>query len=224
MTISNLGKSFEDLILYDDFSLTLPKGKTSCLLGPSGCGKSSLLNMAAGLLPPDRGSIAIETGARLSYVFQEPRLLPWLSVIRNLTYVMDRRKSRPEKLKEAREMLAKVGLSEASDKKPSQLSGGMARRVGLARALLTDFDLMLLDEPLASMDQELKEGMINLLRQRLQGKTALLVTHDYFTARHLSDHIFLLSPPPVKATEIGMAKLEAILEEINRREMRTWLN
>jgi ABC-type nitrate/sulfonate/bicarbonate transport system ATPase subunit len=124
--------------------------------------------------------------------------------------------SRHERKERAREMITLVGLAGAEEKLPRELSGGMARRVGLARALLTDFDLFLMDEPLASLDQELKEKLILLLKERLQGKTAVLVTHDYNTAHQLSDHIFVMTAPPVKAREINISELKVILDEINR--------
>ena len=221
MKITGLNKQFGDVSLYEDFSLDLPEGETSCLLGPSGCGKTSLLNMAAGLLDRDGGSISYERGddkPRISCVFQEPRLLPWLTAAGNLVYAQPGGLNRHERKEKAREMLSLVGLSEAARKFPRELSGGMARRIGLARALLSDFDLLLMDEPLASLDQELKESLIRLLKGKLAGQTALLVTHDYYTARMLSDHIFVLSPPPVCAREIGRADLESILAEINKNE------
>ena len=221
MKISGLNKKFGDLSLYEDFSLGLPEGETSCLLGPSGCGKTSLLNMAAGLMKADGGAIRYERGGekpRISYVFQEPRLLPWLTAAGNLVYAQPGSLGRHERKEKAREMLSLFGLSEAAGKFPGELSGGMARRVGLARALLSDFDLLLMDEPLASLDQELKESLIRLLKGKLAGHTALLVTHDYYTARMLSDHIFVLSPPPVRAGEIARADLESILAEINKSE------
>ena len=221
MKISGLTKSFGQGPLYSDFDLTLPAGKISCILGPSGCGKTSLLNMIAGLLPHEGGEILFEwipagSEPRFSYVFQEPRLLPWLTVTGNLVYAMDGELSRHERKARAKEMLALVGLKEEGKKFPRELSGGMARRVGVARALLSDFDILLMDEPLASLDQELKEKLISLFKERLAGKTVVFVTHDYYTARALSDHIFVLSPPPVRAEEIGLSGLQKILEEINR--------
>ncbi len=221
MKITGLSKQFGDLLLYDDFSLDLPEGKTSCLLGPSGCGKTSLLNMAAGLMGADKGEILYERGGdspRVSYVFQEPRLLPWLTAAGNLVYAQPGGLGRHERKARARDMLSLVGLEGAARKFPRELSGGMARRVGLARALLSDYDIMLMDEPLSSLDQEMKESLIRLLKKRLEGSTALLVTHDYYTARMLSDHIFVLSPPPVRAREISRTDLESILAEINKNE------
>jgi len=221
--ITGLTKRFGDKTLYDRFSLTLPAGKISCLLGPSGCGKTSLLNMIAGLLPRDGGDILFEQippgeEPRFSYVFQEPRLLPWLTVSGNLVYAMDGKLSRHDRKARAKEMLAQVGLADEGRTFPRELSGGMARRVGLARALLSEWDILLMDEPLSSLDRELKERLIGLLRDRLAGRTVVFVTHDYYTARMLSDHIYLLTPPPVRGEEIEMARLESILSEINRRE------
>ncbi|MDC7222590.1 MAG: ATP-binding cassette domain-containing protein [Spirochaetales bacterium] len=221
MKINGLHKKFDETVLYDDFSLTLPAGKTSCLLGPSGCGKTSLLNMVAGLLEPEGGTILPESwegNLRFSYAFQEARLLPWMTVLGNLIYGQDGGLNRHERKERARKMLRSLELEGAEHKLPRELSGGMARRVGLGRALLADYDLLLMDEPLASLDREMKERMIGLIREELRGKSALLVTHDYYTARLLSDHIFVLTAPPVRAREIGMAELETILEEINRAE------
>jgi NitT/TauT family transport system ATP-binding protein len=216
LRIENLNKSFNDIILYRDFSLTLPQGQISCLLGPSGCGKTSLLNIMARLMPCEGGTL--EVPHRVSYVFQEPRLLPWLSVKANLIYAQDRTLTSHKRKDRAMDMMERVGLSGSEDKYPRELSGGMARRVGLARALLADYDLMLMDEPLASLDQELKESLISLLKEQLQGKTALLVTHDYFTARMLSDSVFVLSNPPVRANRIDKSQLQTILDDINSKE------
>ncbi len=176
-----------------DLRLSLPAGAVGALVGPSGCGKTTLLRLVAGLDRDYDGEIRLPAHARLGMVFQEPRLLPWRTVIDNL------RIAAPEAHDDAiAALLDDLGLAEHATHFPRQLSLGLARRVALARALAVDPDLLLLDEPLVSLDaaraRELREKIAALVETR--DITTLLVTHDLREAIALADKIFLLSLRP----------------------------
>ena len=176
-----------------DFRLTLPVGAVGALVGPSGCGKTTLLRLVAGLDQNYDGEVHLPAHGRLGMVFQEPRLLPWRTVIDNLRIVA------PQAHDDAlAALLDELGLAEHAAHFPRQLSLGLARRVALARALAIEPDLLLLDEPLVSLDaalaRELREKIAVLIETRRI--TTLIVTHDLREAIALADKIFLLSPRP----------------------------
>ena len=160
--------------LLRDFDLSLAAGERKVIMGPSGCGKTSLLRLSAGLLKPDEGKILRNT-QKISVQFQEPRLLPWLTALENVNVALSDKK---ETLPVALTYLKAVGLGEAADKYPAELSGGMAQRVALARALAYGGDLFLLDEPFRGLDKDLRDEMISLVKTHTKDKALLLVTHD----------------------------------------------
>ncbi len=166
------------------------------LVGPSGCGKSTLLNIVSGVDTPSTGTVAVTQDgkkARLGYVFQDPRLLPWRTVMQNMLYVSDL----PEEEARANAMryLEMVGLEDAGEMFPGQLSGGMQQRVGIARAFSVSPDLLLMDEPFSHLDAITARS----LREQLQAiwnetkKTVLFVTHDVMEAVQLSNRIITLA-------------------------------
>ncbi|MDF1566914.1 MAG: ABC transporter ATP-binding protein [Spirochaetaceae bacterium] len=212
----SVSKSFGRTHLFTGLDLSVPSGSIICILGPSGCGKTTLLNMAAGLAEADSGRIT-RTG-RVSYVFQEPRLLPWCSVRDNAGYALDSGIHKSERLEKIDVMLEALELTDAANALPGEISGGMARRTALARALLAPRDIVLLDEPLSSLDPDLRGRLISRLPSLLEGSAVMLVTHDYGTAASLSDRIFKFSLPPVKIDEVDKNDLERTLEQIERME------
>lgn len=162
-------------------------GEHIALMGPSGCGKTSLLRLAAGLISPTAGTV--ERGARRpAYAFQEPRLLPWLTAAENVNAVLE---GTAASMPAALRWLDAVGLAGAADRFPRELSGGMAQRVNLARALARDGDLLLLDEPLKELDEALREDILSLLERCAAGRTLLITTHDPRVARTLADRVLL---------------------------------
>lgn len=169
-----------------DQDLTVSAGERIALMGPSGCGKTSLLRLIAGLTKPKAGSISIHT-ERISYLFQEPRLFPWYTAEDNICAVLSKGSERKPT---AKKWLEAVGLTDAADKYPAALSGGMQQRVSLARALAYNGDILLLDEPLKGLDADTKADMIRLLQLHTAGKTLLLATHDPEEARALTDTIY----------------------------------
>ena len=158
----------------NDFCMDIEDKEFIVFVGPSGCGKTSLLRLLSGLLLPDSGNVTRETD-RISYLFQDTALLPWLTVLENVNLVLSDGK---QTIDEAREWLSLVGLSEDTERYPYELSGGMRQRVALARALCTDADLLLLDEPFRGLDDALREQMRHLIHTVRHGKTTVIVTHD----------------------------------------------
>ena len=169
-----VSKQYGEISVYRDFSLEIGAGKNTCLLGPSGCGKTTLLNMLAGLVPYD-GKIE-NIPARVSYIFQEERLLPNLTVKQNITFALG--KGADER--RIADVLAKVELSDREDAWPSELSGGQAQRVSIARAFAYPSELILMDEPFSSLDTALKIRLIDVFCNlwREERRTAVFVTHD----------------------------------------------
>ena len=216
MRLQGIHKRFGEMVLYDGLVFSPVEKGVTCLLGPSGCGKTTLLNLAAGLILPDSGSV--EESGRVSYVFQEERLLPWETVEFNAMYAMDHALSATERREKIGELLEALEIADASDKYPAQISGGMARRTALARALAAPFDTLLLDEPFSSLDRDLRMRIVERVRPRLSGKTVILVTHDYATAQALSDSIYRLSMPPVRLTSVDKADVKSALDRIKRMD------
>ncbi|MFQ5856702.1 MAG: ABC transporter ATP-binding protein, partial [Anaerolineae bacterium] len=166
------------------------------LVGPSGCGKSTLLNITSGIDTPTSGKVTLihNSGeAGIGYVFQDPRLLPWRTVMDNLLYVAD--EDRQTARSKAQTYLEMVGLGHAADMYPGQLSGGMQQRVGIARAFFVDPDLLLMDEPFSHLDAITARGLHEQL-QEIWNKTrkmVLFVTHDVREAVELSNRVILMA-------------------------------
>ncbi|GFG54480.1 nitrate/sulfonate/bicarbonate ABC transporter ATP-binding protein [Mycolicibacterium agri] len=168
-----------------------------CLVGPSGCGKSTFLNLVSGVEKPTSGAVTVtgaHKNARIGYVFQDPRLLPWRTVLDNMIYVHDEgdRKTRRQRCMRFLEM---VDLAHAADMYPAQLSGGMRQRIGIARALSIEPDLLLMDEPFSHLDAITARSLRTELQELWQasGATVLFVTHDVNEAVQLSDRILMMN-------------------------------
>ena len=189
-----------------DVSLELARNDFVCIVGPSGCGKTTFLNAIAGFLPIQSGVLRLDgadipgPGPDRAMVFQQPSLLPWRNVIENVTYGLElgKKLKRRQARDRANELIELVGLSGFGDRYPAQLSGGMQQRVNLARALAVEPQLLLLDEPFASIDAQTREVMqLELLRIcAAQHVTALFVTHDISEAVLLADRVCVFGPRP----------------------------
>ncbi len=187
-------KCYGDRTVLGPLSLSLRAGELVCLLGPSGCGKTTLLNILAGL-DSNYAGVLHSQHYRISYMFQQPCLLPWRTVRQNLALVADGNQSQIE------ELLGLMEMSEFADQYPGRLSLGMARRVALARTLLNDPDLILMDEPFVSLDPPTAESlgeMLSRLRARRPEVAVLMVTHNLREALALADRILMLSGEPVR--------------------------
>ncbi|MBQ4429110.1 MAG: ATP-binding cassette domain-containing protein [Clostridia bacterium] len=161
--------------VFGDFSMELREGEALAVMGESGSGKTTLVKLMLGLIKPDSGSIEGLDGKRISVVFQEDRLLPWYSAKENIALVLHGM-DKAEREQKALELLAETELSEAADKPIRELSGGMQRRVSIARALAFGGDIIILDEPLKGLDAELKKRVAERIRRHFS--TILLITHD----------------------------------------------
>lgn len=166
ISVQNISKSWGDRQVLKDFSYSFTG--TTCIMGGSGIGKTTLAKIMAGLTPPDAGTVHHQ--GRLSFVFQEDRLLSGESMLTNLLFVRNN-------IPKAKALLSDLGLEEHT-KKAHSLSGGMKRRVALARALMPDFDILIMDEPFKGLDEALKHQAINLINQYHQDKTIIVITHD----------------------------------------------
>ncbi len=184
--------------VLDGLDLSIPENAITVVLGKSGCGKTTLLRLIAGLESPDSGEICLPGNRKTAFVFQEPRLLPWLNVRDNVQFPLNRSSIRPE---ETRNMLETVGLSGTERALPHQLSGGMQQRVALARALLYHPTLILMDEPFAALDHFTRVDMQHALldiRRKTQA-SILFVTHSIDEALTLGDTLVILSGGLIRA-------------------------
>ena len=209
--VRNVFKNYGEVEALHDLSLDFPKGELTSLLGPSGCGKTTLLKIIAGLLPATSGEVIVNghkvtgPGPDRAFVFQDFALLPWASVLRNVAFGLELRnvvKSEREAI--AEKYIADVGLAGFEHKYPHQLSGGMRQRVGLARALSVDAEVLLMDEPFSAVDEQTRrkfqEDLLDLVKN--ENKTFLFVTHSIEEAVYVSDQIALLLPRPSRVSEI----------------------
>lgn len=200
-----LQRNQRDLVAVADVSITIAAGEFIVIVGPSGCGKTTLLGVVAGLLSPQAGAVTIDgrpvrgPGREMAMVFQSPALLPWRTVVRNVAYGLELRGvPRAQAERTARACLAVVGLQGFAESYPRELSGGMQQRVNLARALATQPQVLLCDEPLAALDAQTREYMQAEL-QRIwldRPMTTLYVTHNIGEAIFLADRVLVLSARP----------------------------
>jgi NitT/TauT family transport system ATP-binding protein len=216
--VREIGKTYDGAVeALKDVTLELPRGKLSTLLGPSGCGKTTLLKIIAGLISPNRGEIRVKgrkvdgPGPERAFVFQDFALLPWASVVRNVAFGLELRGvSKDEREQIARKYITAVGLSSFESSYPHQLSGGMKQRVGLARALAVNADIILMDEPFSAVDEQTRrkfqEDLLELLN--IERKTVIFVTHSIEEAVYLSDQVVLLSPRPGSVSRIVHPNIE----------------
>ncbi|MBI1962716.1 MAG: ABC transporter ATP-binding protein [Candidatus Rokubacteria bacterium] len=197
------------VLALDRISLEVAAGEFLCLVGPSGSGKSTLLRVVAGLLRQSAGEVRIEAdrpGTPLTaMVFQEHALLPWRTVLANVTFGLENRGvERAAREARAREMLAMVGLTRFARHYPHQLSGGMKQRVGIARALANDPEVLLMDEPFAALDAQTRTIMQEELLRiwATLGKTVIYVTHSLEEALLLGDRVVLMTSRPGRVRQV----------------------
>ena len=178
--ISNLYKSYDDKVIFDDFSLTLDDKKVNCILGESGIGKSTLLNILSSLERYDSGNIEGDSLESVSYAFQDDKLIPYLTVKKNLELFLYNYYDEKSGLKELDRILNMLNILEVKNKYPRELSGGIKQRVNIARALLKPSKLILLDEPFKSLDYKTKYCIIKEMKKILekQNRMVIFVTHD----------------------------------------------
>jgi NitT/TauT family transport system ATP-binding protein len=199
------------VIALDAFDMNVEEGEFLSIVGPSGCGKSTFLNVLLGLIKPDSGEVSMRgkkitgPGSERAMVFQEFGLLPWRTVQHNIELGLELKRAAALKRREvAEKLIGLVGLSGFENHYPHELSGGMKQRVGLARALATDPEVLLMDEPFAALDAQTRDLMqVELLRiWREARKTVLFVTHQIDEAIYLSDRVLVMSKRPGRTKKI----------------------
>ncbi|MFJ6652300.1 ABC transporter ATP-binding protein [Microbacterium sp. NPDC091313] len=196
-----------------DVELELRAGEILAIVGPSGCGKSTLLRLLGGLDAPTAGTVSIggsavrDTDDRTAVAFQEPRLLPWRTIARNVALGLPRGTATKDGRARVAELLGLVGLAAAAQRRPSEVSGGMAQRASLARALARGPEVLLLDEPFGALDALTRLRMQDLLLEihAATPTTVVLVTHDVEEALYLADRVLLLRSLDVAAPDAGSA-------------------
>lgn len=209
------GSAGSETVALHDVSVSIESGKTTVLIGPSGCGKSTLLNVLAGLDHVSDGEIEFSGGSPgrgvVVMMFQRSSLLPWRNVLQNVMLSADLLGlDHADSVGRARELLDLVGLGGWHEHYPSQLSGGMQQRVALARVLLPDPDVLLLDEPFGALDEMTREALdIEMCRIiESTGKTMVMVTHSIYEAILIADRVVVLSAHPgqvVETIDVGLA-------------------
>jgi NitT/TauT family transport system ATP-binding protein len=210
ITIRGLSKQFAGAPLYADFNLDIPQGRFTSIFGPNGCGKSTLINMIAGLTPPDRGEILFDgktlRETTIGYVFQNYRdaLFPWKRALDNIQYPLEiAGKDKTERVRRVEELVASFDVKFDLHRYPYELSGGQQQLVSIMRALAPHPEVLFLDEPFSALDYE----MTLFIRDKLQeffaatGVTMLLVSHDLEEAVYLADDVLLLTKRPTQIAE-----------------------
>ncbi len=211
---NNINKTYpgeDGTVALENINLKVEDGEFVCLLGPSGCGKSTLLEIAAGLLPRTTGEVLLDgevqksTSRDIGVVFQDSALYHWRTVRKNIEFGMELAKiPKKERLEKSQKYIEMVGLNGFEDKYPHQLSGGMRQRVGLARTLVNDPKIILMDEPFSAVDHltrvSLQDEMIRIWQK--EKKTIIFVTHDVSEAVYLATKVVLLSTRPGRIQKI----------------------
>ncbi len=220
VTCRNIGVRFfterRSVIALQNLNVEVARGEFLTLLGPSGCGKSTLLRVVADLIPPTQGSLdvlgASPSQARLrrdiGFVFQDPALLPWRTALQNVELPLQVARDRIQNAKKARatpqELLELVGLKGAENAYPHELSGGMRQRVSIARALVSDPRVLLMDEPFGALDEITRDRLNEELRRLWKelGMTILFVTHSIYEAAYLGQRVMMMAANPGRVQEL----------------------
>jgi len=199
MKLTNVCKAFGDNRVLENVNMTFNEGIT-CIMGPSGRGKTTLAYIIAGIIPPDSGSVDERENKKISLMFQEDRLLEWETALQNVLFVTKysplnilryRDSSNPlhKHRERAVDLLTQANLSESINKKTSELSGGMKRRVCLCRALIADYDILILDEPFKGLDSGIKPSIMSMVKEHTAGKIVICITHDPLEADFLGGRL-----------------------------------
>lgn len=207
ISVANLSKTFDTpagpVDALRDVNVAVKPGELVCIVGPSGCGKSTLLRILAGLTEPNTGTVTFDepngSPARKTMVFQDHGLFPWMSVLENVAFALEAEGvAKVERRRRAGALLEQLGLGEFQDRFPDQLSGGMRQRAAIARALLTEPQVLLMDEPFSALDAQsklvLQEELMRLWGSR--GQTVVYVTHDIREAVVLGDRVLVMTGRP----------------------------
>lgn len=230
--VSNLTKAFYDsegdrvTVAVSDVSFSVARGEFVCIVGPSGCGKTTVLRILADLEEKLGGTVTLHSATPPAMVFQEASVLPWLTVSENIAFPLSL-KGVPRAQQEARvrDLLALTGLTDFANARPHQLSGGMKQRVSVARALVDDRDILLMDEPFGALDEQtrlvLQQELLRIWERT--GKTVVFITHSVDEALTLADRVIVMSPRPgtlVANLTVPFERPRDVVEM--RRDRRFW--
>jgi NitT/TauT family transport system ATP-binding protein len=230
--VRNLVKAFYDAggdritLATTDVNFTVRRGEFVCIVGPSGCGKTTVLRILAGLETLLSGEVRIDSATQPAMVFQEASVLPWLTVAQNVAFPLSLKGvSRQRQRERVGELLVLTGLTEFADAYPHQLSGGMKQRVSVARALVDDRDVLLMDEPFGALDEQtrltLQQELLGIWERT--GKTVVFITHSVDEALTLADRVLVMSPRPgtiVADLAVPFERPRDVVEL--RRDKRFW--
>ncbi len=204
ISIENINKKYDDNIIFDDFKIDFYENKINCILGKSGSGKTTLLNIISGIVKNDKSDFKGIEDLGISYIFQDDRLIDWLTVEDNIKLVIKKHYSEDKINKLCEKYLKLVGIYEYKDYYPQRLSGGMRQRVNIARAFIYPSKIVIMDEPFKSIDIKNKQIIMENFKKILEkdNRTVLFVTHDIDEALYLADVAFILGDRPLKIKNI----------------------
>lgn len=230
--VTHLTKAFYDsegdrvTVAVSDVSFSVKRGEFVCIVGPSGCGKTTVLRILAGLEEQLSGTVKLHSTTPPAMVFQEASVLPWLTVSENIAFPLSLKGvARAEKEARVRDMLELTGLTEFATARPHQLSGGMKQRVSVARALVDDREILLMDEPFGALDEQtrlvLQQELLRIWETT--GKTVVFITHSVDEALTLADRVLVMSPRPGRLVADLAVPFERPRDVVEmRRDKRFW--
>lgn len=192
INFNSINIRFDDKVLYDNFSISFEENNVNFIMGESGVGKSTLIKYIKNQL--------ILGGVKVSVVFQESRLIPWKNVYKNLDIVIKNKLSKVDRKAKINDVLQKMNLLNCTELYPHELSGGMKQRVSIARAIIYDADIFIMDEPFKGLDKENKENITKFIKKYFYDnkKTVIMISHDINEARYFTNKIILLKDEPIK--------------------------
>lgn len=204
ISIKNINKSYGENTIFDNFKIDFYENKVNCILGKSGCGKSTLLNLISGIIEDDLQEFRGIDEQGISYIFQDDRLIDWLTVEDNIKLVVKKHYKENDADKLCEKYLKLVGISEYNKHYPQMLSGGIRQRVNIARAFIYPSKIVIMDEPFKSIDIKNKYIIMEKFKEILkkENRTVLFVTHDIEEALFLGEKIFILGGKPIKINKV----------------------